>query len=178
MTDAHGREPRRQVWHFALVILFGFAVIASELLARRPLLYGAFNNVAPAGVAPASMAPDDWSLIVHRSDWNPPVAALLGHARADRPARIGWTVREWSLLSLPLIGWRQSDLAVFREDAYGYRMAGLTDGQRVALARTDAVGRFPWWRYIWGWLPLAALASFVRAELGWQARRRALLGIM
>lgn len=174
--DDDEREPPRQVWHFALIVLFGFAVIGSELLARRPLLYGAFNNVAPAGVAPATMRPDDWSLTIHRSDWAPPIAMLPGHARADRPARLGWVVREWSLLSLPIAGWRQSNLAVFTEDGYGYRMAGLTPEQ---LRKAEGgVGWFPWWRHLWGWLPFAALAGFVWAELRWQARRRELLGII
>ena len=171
-------EPPRQVWHFALIVLFCFAVLISEAVARRPLLYGLFNNVAPAGKAPPELRPDDWSLTIHRSDWNPLVATLLGHARADRPARLGWVVREWSVLSLPLAGWRQSDLAVFTEDGYGYRMAGLTEAQRADLDRRGLIGWFPWWRFVWGWLPIGALAGFVRAELHWQSRRRALLGII
>ena len=170
------REPTRQVWHFALLVFAAFAMILSQAVARRPVLYGAFNNVAPAGTAPASVAPDDWSLTVHRSDWSPMVAGLLGHTRADRPARLGWTVREWSLLSMPLAGWRQSDLAVFTEDDYGYRMAGLTPDQHAAL--DHMAGWFPWWRFVWGWLPLAAFGGFVLAELRWQDRRRALSGVM
>lgn len=178
MIEHDVTEPPRQVWHFALIVLFGFAVIVSQVAGRRPLLYGMFNNIAPAGEAPAAMRPDDWSVTIRRNDWSPPIAALLGFTRPERPARLGWAVREASLLSLPLFAWRQSDVAAFTEDGYGYRMAGLTQEQRAALDRRGAVGWFPWWRYVWGWLPLAALVGFIWAELRWQDRRRALLSII
>lgn len=178
MSEDYQPEPRRQVWHFALLVPAIFAMLASQLLGARPLFYGAFNNVAPAGVAPASMTPDDWTLTVHRSDWRPPIAASLGHTTPDRPARLGWVVREFSVLSMPIAGWRQSPLAAYREDAYGYRVAGLYADQLAAAARDGAAGWFPWWRFVWGWLPLLAVAAFVRAELGWQARRRDVLGII
>lgn len=171
-------EPPRQVWHFALVVMFGFALVVSQFAGQRPLFYGMFNNVAPAGEAPAAMRPDDWSLTIRRSDWSPALAALIGYTRPERPARLGWVVREGSLLSFPLFAWRQSELTVYTEDGYGYRMAGLTTEQRAAVERAGAVGWFPWWRHVWGWLPLAALAGFIWAELRWQDRRRALMGII
>lgn len=178
MSEDEGREPPRQVWHFALIVVAAFALLASAFLGSRPLLYGMTNNVAPAGTAPAGLWPDDWSVTIARRDWNAPASALLGHGRPGRPARLGWVVREATLLSLPLGAWRQSDVAVFTEDAYGYRLAGLTPEQLADLDRRGAVGWFQWWRFVWGWLPLAAFAGFVWAELGWQARRRALLGLM
>ena len=173
-------EPRRQVWHFALLVAFVWIVFASELLARRPVLYGLFNNVAPAGPAPRGVAPlfeEDWSAIVHRSDWSPPVARLLGHDRR-RAARLGWVVREASVLSLPLAGWRPGDQpALVVEDSYGYRLTGLTPEQLRAVT-TRGLPPFPWWRCVWGWLPLAAFAGFAAAELRWQARRRELMGVI
>lgn len=181
---AEGREPTRQVWHFGLLVAFVFALIASHLLARRPLMVASFNNVAPAGALPASVRADlaawqlsDWSIVIHRSDWTPPVARLLGHTRAG-PPRLGWVVHQWSVLTLPVVGWRQSDLAVVLEDDYGYRLSALTPEQRAAVDKAGAVGWFPWWRVGWGWLPIALFAGFAWGELRWQARRRALLGVM
>ena len=181
MTADDAPEPTREVRHYALLILFMVTMIVSQFVAQRPLLYGLHNNVAFVGVAPADVVPDpgeDWSVMIRRNDWRPPIAALLGHGRSGRPVRLGWVVRQGSLFSLPLFGWRISELAVVTEDGYGYRISGLSPDQRAALERRGAIGWLPWWRLGWGWLPFAALAGFVWGELRWQARRRALLGIM
>ncbi|WP_419809175.1 hypothetical protein [Sphingomonas sp.] len=175
------REPVRQVWHFALLALVGFMVIACLALSGRAPLLTSFNNVAPAGPVPAGIVPDygdDWSVIIHRSDWNARAATLLGRTGEGNPLRMGWVVREWSFLGLPLFATRQGDLAVFKEDSYGYRLAGLTEDQRAAIERRGGPGWFPFWRHCWGWIAVAAVAVFAWAELRWQARRRAVLGIM
>ena len=175
-------EPTRQVWHFGLLIPVLFAVITSHWLAARPLMIAPFNNVAFAGPAPRGLVSaygeDEWSVVIHRSDWSPPVAAALGHTGPGRPPRLGWVVREWSVLTLPIAGWRQSALAVVAEDAYGYKLIPLTDAEQQALAARGAVGWLPWWRFTWGWLVIALFAGFVRGELHWQARRRAIMGIL
>ena len=175
-----GREPPRQVWHFGLLLAVMFVLLVSHLVSARPMMIASFNNVAPAGDLPPAVTDvmDDWSAVIHRSDWKAPIARALGHAANDRRVRLGWVVREWSFMTLPLFAWRQSDLAAFREDLYGYRLLGLTDGQLGAIERSIGRPWFPWWRFAWGWLVIAALAAFIWAELRWQARRRALLGLI
>ena len=182
--DPEVGEPTRQVWHFALLIAFVFVLVGSHLLGRRPLMIASFNNVAPAGQLPASVRADlawwqtqDWSIVIHRSDWIPPVGNALGHTRKG-PPRLGWVVHEWSVLTLPVAGWRTSELAVVAEDDYGYRLSALTPEQRAAVDEAGAAGWFPWWRSTWGWAAIALFAGFVWAELRWQAKRRALLGVM
>ena len=174
-------EPPRAVAHWGLAIAAAFMVIASMALSARPLMFGTFNNVAPAGAVPSGVAltdyGDDWSVIIHRSDWRLPIAAALGYLR-ERPARLGWIVHEWSLFSLPLFATRQSDLAAVKEDAYGYRLVGLTDAERAAVTAKGGPGVFPFWRYCWGLLAVAAVAAAIWLEFRWQARRRAVLGLM
>jgi hypothetical protein len=174
-------EPPRQVAHFALLILVGFTIAGSVILSGRAVTLASFNNVAPGGPAPRALTPvssDDWTVIIHRSDWKPPIAKLLGRDGAGQPPRLGWIVREWSFLSLPLVAYRQSDLAVFREDGYGYRLSGLMPDQIAAMKRSGQPPWFPWWRYTWGWLAVAAVAGFAWAELRWQAKRRQMLGLI
>ena len=174
-------EPPRQVWHFLLLVPVAFALLASALLSGRPVLLASFNNVALAGPAPAAVVPDfgsDWSAIVHRSDWRAPIAQALGHPDLRRPPRLGWPVRQWSFLSLPLGAYRQGPLLAAKEDGYGYRLYGLTDEQIGAIDRAGATPWYPWWRYGWGWLVIACVAAFAWAELRWQARRREMLGLI
>lgn len=180
LTDTdEPREPPRAVAHFFFLVLVGFMVIGSLALSARPPILASFLNVAPGRAAPAGVAdPVDWSLTIHRSDWRPGVARLLGRIRTAPAPRLGWVVREWSFLGLPLFAIRQSDVSVYREDEVGYRLAGLTDAERQAVERAGGAGLFPFWRYVWGWIAVAAVALFAWAELRWQAWRRAILGIL
>lgn len=173
-------EPPRQVWHFPLLIALAFVILVSHLVSDRPMMIASFNNVAPVGDLPPAVTDviDDWSITIHRSDWNGPVALALGRTGDGRRVRLGWVVREWSLMTLPLFAYRQSDLAAFREDMYGYRLLGLTPGQLRVVATATGTPWFPWWRFAWGWLAVTALGLFVWAELRWQARRRALLELI
>ncbi len=180
MTEIEPREPPRQVWHFFLLAAAVIVITASHLVSARPLMISSFNNVAPAGDLPATVTdvPDDWSALIQRRVWKPPFAAMLGHHADARRIRLGWVVRGWSFMTLPLFARRQSDLAAFRETPYGYALFGLSTEQ---LRQVDAAGAtpwFPWWRFTWGWLVLAAVAGFGWAELRWQARRRAMLGLI
>lgn len=156
-------------------------VIGSLVLSSRPPTLASFNNVAAAGPLPpgfVSAYGDDWSLAIHRSDWKPDIAAMLGLPGKARTPHLGWVVREWSFLGLPLFAYRQSDLAVVREDEYGFRLAGLTDDEAHAIARAGSVRWFPFWRYSWGLLAAAFVAVWIWLELRWQARRRAILGLI
>lgn len=175
-------EPPRAVAHFGLLILVGFMVVASLLVSTRAPTLASFNNVAIAGPVPAGVKltdyGDDWSVLIHRSDWRAPVAALLGHTTRGRPPRLGWVVREWSFLGLPLFATRQGDLAAVKEDEYGYRLVGLTNEEQAAVAAKGGPGLYPFWRYSWGLLAIAAVAAWVWLEFRWQARRRAALGLI
>ena len=181
MQDLTGEdEPPRQVWHFALLVLVGLTVVASLALSGRSPLLSSFNNVAPAGAPPAGVVPpigEDWGTFIHRSDYRPAAAKLLGRMGEGQGVRLGWVVRQWSFLGLPLVGYRQGELAAFEENSGGYKLVGLTDEQRAAIDRAGAPW-FPWWRVGWGWLAVAAVAGFAGAELRWQARRRAALGLI
>ena len=173
-------EPPRQVAHFVLLVFVGFLTVASLMLSTRGPTLASLNNVAPAGAAPAGVVPpigDDWSAVVHRSDWNPAAATALGRTGLGEGVRLGWVVRQWSFLGLPLFAFRQGELAAFETDAYGYRLVGLTPEQLAAVDRAGTPW-FPWWRFAWGWLAVAAVAGFAWAELRWQARRRAILGLI
>lgn len=180
MMEDEPREPPRQVWHFGLLVLVGLMIMASLALSKRPPILASFNNVAPAGRPPAGTVPpigEDWSAVIHRSDWTPMAAKLLRRLGEGEGVRLGWVVREWSFLGLPLLAFRQGELAAFETDSYGYRLAGLTVEQQAAVERAGTPW-FPWWRFAWGWLAVAAVAGFGWAELRWQARRREALGLI
>ena len=179
-VDDQAREPTRDVWHFGLLALVGFMIVASLVLSTRSPILASYNNVAVAGRPPAGVVPpigQDWMTTIHRSDWRPKVALALGRTGKGEGVRLGWIVRQWSFLGLPLAGFRMSTLTAFETDEYGYRVIGLTVDQYAAIDR-EGTPWFPWWQVGWGWLAIAAVAGFAWAELRWQARRRAALGLI
>ena len=181
MNGAVTVEPPRQVGHFALLIAAAFTLIISAFASGRPMALGGFNNVAVVGSPPAGMRfawAEDWSVVIHRSDWNPAIAKALGRTGEGQGPRLGWIIREWSFFSLPLFAWRQSDLSLVKEDAYGYQLSALTDEERRTIEQRGGPGLFPFWRYCWGLLVPLAVAAAIAMEFRWQARRRAMLGLI
>ena len=106
-VDDQAREPTRDVWHFGLLALVGFMIVASLVLSTRSPILASYNNVAVAGRPPAGVVPpigQDWMTTIHRSDWRPKVALALGRTGKGEGVRLGWIVRQWSFLGLPLAG--------------------------------------------------------------------------
>lgn len=184
MIEEEPREPVRQVWHFGLLALVGLMVMASLALSARPPTLASMYNVVVRGPLPdTGMAQYRvYNAWIPKTDWRPEIAARLGRTGAGAPPRLGYLVRQWTFLGLPLVAFRQGDFIAVREDARQYSLGGLYDEEDQALARQPGgkpgFGLFPFWRFCWGWLAVAAVGVFAWAELNWQARRRALLGIM
>lgn len=145
MTDpapAFDDEPPRAVAHVAWLVLGGFMVVASLLLSERAPTLARFN-VAPGGPVPAGVPHvfgNDWSLVIHRSDWRPAIAKALGRTDEEQPLRLGWVVREWSFLGLPLFAYRPSGLAAYRTDRYGYRVSALIVDEVAAIRARGGPG--------------------------------------
>lgn len=184
ITDQEPRAPVRQVWHFGLLALVGLAVMASVLLSARPPTLASMYNVVLRAPLPRTQM-GQWraySVWIPKTDWRPPVAAALGRTGEGAPPRLGYLVRQWTFLGLPLVATRKSDLLVVKEDERQYSLGGTFEEEEQALARQPGgrpgLGLFPFWRFCWGWLAVAAVGVFAWAELRWQTRRRALLGIM
>lgn len=174
-------EPPRQVGHFSLLIAAAFLLFISAFASGRPMALGGFNNVAVVGPPPAGMRfawAEDWSVVIHSSDWRPAIAKALGRTGEEQGLRLGWIIREWSFFSLPLLAWRQSELTLVKQDAYGYQLSALTEEERRAIEQRGGAGPFPFWRYCWGLLVPLAVAGWVWLEFRWQARRRAAMGLI
>ena len=183
-SDEEPLEPVRQVWHFGLLALVGLAVMASLVLsARPPTLASMYNVVFRAPLPRTEMGRwRAYSVWVPKTDWRPEVAVAIGRTGEVEPPRLGYLVRQWTFLGLPLVATRKSDLLVIKENARQYSLGGMFEEEEQALVGQPdgkpGFGLFPFWRFCWGWLAVAAVAMFAWAELAWQARRRALLGIM
>ncbi|MGY4398635.1 hypothetical protein ACVWZA_003843 [Sphingomonas sp. UYAg733] len=89
---------------------------------------------------------------------------------SESPVELGYSFRQISVMRLPLIGYRELGLALYQEQADGYRMVPLNDDYIAELekepgARLDTNYIFPWWKYAWGWL-------FAVALIGWYLLQR------
>jgi hypothetical protein len=186
------REPPRAVAHFALLVLIGFMVVISAALSQRPVTLASLPHIAHVADVPTHRTQEQLRWFVQsygawlpKTDWRPPIAAALGR-NGDAPPgrlRLGYAVRVWTFLSLPMFAYKEGGYAVYLDQPGQYRALalseeGLADLERETGRRFWAGWFFPFWRYSWGLIAVAALAGFAVLELRWQARRRAILGVM
>lgn len=185
-------EPPRQVAHFALLILVGLMIVGSLALSRRPPTLASM----PLVVHVADIPPHDallqlgaytelYGALVPHTDWRPQVAALLGRTgdATDAPPRLGYWVRQWTFLGLPIFARKESGYSVYFDRPDYIRAAplseeGLAQLEKQTGSRFWAGWWFPFWRFSWGLLAVAAVGGWVWLEFRWQAKRRTLMGLI
>ena len=109
-------------------------------------------------------------------------AAATGGMAQDTPM-LGYSVREVSILGLPLVGYTELGNVVAVADLSGVRATPISDEQlteldRHAGSKLESGWVFPFWQHSWGWLALVATALVVWLELRFQADRRHALGVI
>lgn len=191
MTQDELPEPPRQVAHFLLLVAVAFLIIASVALSGRPVLRAGVPNLvhvadipSRAGLAQLQNYTEAFGAVLPKTDWRPGIGRLLGRdGSAAGPPRLGYWVRGYSFLGLPLFARKEGGYSLYLDRPGSYRVVPLGDEGLDLLAR-QAGGRFwqgwwfPWWRFSWGLVAPLLIAAFVWAELRWQARRRGILGLI
>ena len=102
------------------------------------------------------------------------------HASAARqlrpPIKVGFAIREVSILRLPLWAFDENGLVTYFEARNGYQIALMNEEQIRLLeritGRTYSDERFALWRHIWGWLFALGLIGWYllyrRADAKWR----------
>ncbi len=126
--------------------------------------------VLPDGPALAALRRDTeigMGMLPYPNRRTPPAAGPM-------PLKLGWAYREVALFGMPMWGYPEGGLVTYLEMPQGIQVA-LIDPERAALldrltGERYASLSFPWHRFVWGWLAVAALLAWVRIGR-WEARR-------
>ncbi len=191
MHDLFEDEPRRPTLQAVLLAAIVMMIGSGILFTGRPLMLSnspRIDRVAelPASVDRAELARE----VVVYPYWVPQRASFLtrfvasaGAARAQDYPVLGYSVREVTILGLPLFGYTELGFVVAIPGLSSTQATPISDEQLAALDRQagEKLERgwlFPFWKHSWGLLALAAAGLAVWLELRFQAHRRAVLGII
>jgi hypothetical protein len=186
------REPPRQVGHFALLIFVGLLIVASLALSRRPPVLASLPHIAFVAEVPRHRHEDQlaafaqvYGAFIPKTDWRPDVAVLLERDRPQAMARLrlGYWVRSWTFLGLPMFAVKEGGYTVYLDRPGHYRAVALgKTGEAELIKQTGSRFWGSWWpaywRYCWGLLAPMAVGAWIWLELRWQARRRMAMGLI
>ena len=97
---------------------------------------------------------------------------------------LGWSYREFSALWVPIAAWKEEGFVFYSRGADGRTHLAPATGRELAAIRqftgidyeTDYA--FPYWRYYWGWGPLALVIGLVVWRRRQEQKRKDAEGIM
>lgn len=167
------------VRHFvlALIILaYGAVVVQSPL---------PWNARSMPAIAPVTTLPQDdlgelADLLDHGIVLNHPLDPALS---ADAPITLGFSYRQFSVIKLPILAYRELGLSLIRDTPVGLNMVPLNDEELAELSRKTGVQipsqySFPAWHYMWGWLFAVALLGWYLLQRRAEIARRDALGLI
>ena len=192
MIDEEARVPR--VYNIAQLILTALMVAllavafysshSPRYLANRPWVQHVAN--LPADQAERLRASiEATTYIIPNTRYAPPWGTVVppDDRAPTSPTMLGYSMREVSLLGMPVLAYRDAGFVLYAEDARHFSMKLLDDDGRrqVDEVAGHPVGRdyvFPFWRYLWGLSLPILIAAWVWIWLRGRDRRREAAGII
>lgn len=195
------REPRK-LWHDAMLLAAALILLASFLLTETPI--PPVNRPLVDDVAPLPPKTDNarYAEYIDMATYMVPklrrptlidVARTLGQPPAPDnyargPVRLGYSVRELDFFGLPLLGYKDAGYALYFDDwnsSATYQYMGPMGEEGLELLRKEVgnpdLGKgwfFPFWRHMWGWIPLLLGAGWGWLQFRRRQRRRAAFGMI
>lgn len=97
---------------------------------------------------------------------------------------LGWSYREFSAFWMPFAAWKEAGFVFYSRAPSGELYVAAATGDELA-AIGALTGRhyerdysFPYWKYLWGWIPVCAIAGYVFWLRRREQKRRDALGLM
>jgi hypothetical protein len=176
MTD-DGEIPapatRRNTLQWVLVALMLVLVVGTQLFSQRPRLLTNRPWVVPVSDLPErgredlKVLIDANAYVVPDTRYTPPIglAAVPDYYAAPSPPMLGYSIREVSVLGMPLFAYREVGFVLYVEGPQNFSMTPLDEDGRRLLDDTvgQPIGRdysFPWWEYVWGWALFVLIAAW------------------
>ena len=200
--ESVAREPRK-LWHDAMLLVAVLILLGSFLFTETPLPpvnRPVVDDIAPL---PPKAERQRYADYIYAATYmipkmrRPTVINLAktmasGGTEPDNfsegPIRLGYSVREIDFFSLPLFGYPEAGYVLYFDNWGGdqtYLYAAPLGPEGLELLRKETgdanVGSgwfFPFWRHMWGWIPLLLGAGWGWLQIRRIQRRRALLGII
>ena len=97
---------------------------------------------------------------------------------SERPIKLGWSYREFSLLRMPFWASKELGFVTYIETPEGLRFSVMVPEQLALLEQLTGETyskrySFPWHSHLWGWLFVLAFLTWLalnrRAEAKWRA---------
>ena len=96
---------------------------------------------------------------------------------------LGYSIREVSVLGMPLMAYRENGYVVYI-DGPGWFVMSTIDSDHLKRLEAEAgvpLSRgflMPFWQYSWGWLLMIMIVAWLAHEVRARIRRRAQTGIL
>lgn len=97
---------------------------------------------------------------------------------------LGWSYREFSALWMPFAAWKEAGFVFYSRGADGQtNLAPATRRELAAIKQLTGIDyeadyAFPYWRYYWGWIPLALVIGLIGWRWRQEQKRKDAEGIM
>jgi len=101
----------------------------------------------------------------------------------DEEPRLGYSVREFSMLGMPFAYWTEGGYALYTRSPSETRLmplneAGIAELNEAAGEDLTAGFVYPFWKHLWGWLVVAGVALWALLRHMAILRQRAELGMI
>lgn len=190
--------PPGQALRQAMIGMLVVALVAVELLSSRPLNATSALRVLPVADIPARadlsqlrrfvdayafmvIEPRRQLNFLSAATMTPPTTAPV--AVPDDTPRLGYLIREFSFLGMPIYAQRDPGFALYQKGTGAYRVLPLDrDGldllAKHAGSHLETGYVFPVWEHSWGWLFVIGFLGVLGLEMRARARHRDAMGIM
>jgi hypothetical protein len=192
MNDTEDAPRHRNIAQLVVIALIIALIVVTQIFSHRPRMMTSRPWIEPVADIPARANLNELRHYVAFSQvylpkrrYSPPFGLTVDvpPPAPDSPPRLGYSIREVSLLGMPLAGYREEGFVVYVDRPDAFEMAPLGDDglklleQKAGAALSQGFS-FPYWRYYWGWSLFVLLAAWGVLEIRRRARYRAESGIM
>jgi len=193
MTDLDDAPRRPNYAQLVVVVLIIGLLVGTQIFSHRPRLMTSRPWIEPVADIPARANLDQlrhyvafYEAYIPKQRYRPPFGLTVETPppAPDSPPRLGYSIREVSLLGMPLFAHPEEGFVVYveRPDRFAMAPLGGDDGVRLLEQKAGApLSRdfaFAWWEHSWGCLLFVLLAAWGVLEIRRRARARAESGMM
>jgi hypothetical protein len=176
---SRGNLPQRVIAGLMVALIVGALIFSHRprMMTNRPWVEPVADIPARANFNQLRAYIASNPYVIPKARYSPPLGLTVepSPSEPDAPPRLGYSIREVSLLGMPLLAYREAGFVLYVDDGNQFAMVPLDDdGIKLLESQAGApLSRnftFPYWRYGWGLSLFVLIALWGVLQLN--ARRR------